>query len=243
VELFDGALTIDDSTISGNVLTDTSDFRSGGGIWAGLADVTVTDSSVSGNRSTEFGGGIGYSGGSATTLVVRNSSITGNRAAAGGGGIRNDAFYGDAVLRVDHSTLIGNSGANGGAIDDFALNGHTASVEVTSSTVAGNRATHGTGGAINSSVDPSGGSTSVSIAATTIGPRPRHLNDGNQADFGAGLAANGANGSATIVLRNGAVVTGNVARFNGGGVFRSGGALLTMLPGSLVVLNRPNNVA
>jgi len=243
VELFDGSLTIDGSTISGNALTDTSDFRSGGGIWAGLADVTVTGSTVSGNRSTEFGGGIGYSGGSGTTLIVENSSITGNRAAAGGGGIRNDAFYGDAVLRVDGSTLIGNSGANGGAIDDFALNGFTASVELTSSALSGNRAPHGTGGAVNSFVDPSGGSTAVSVDYTTIEPRARHLNDGNQADFGAGLAANGANGSATVVLGPGAVVTGNVARFDGGGVYRLGGAVLTMLPGSLVLLNRPNNVA
>ncbi len=83
----------------------------------------------------------------------------------------------------------------------------------------------------------------MSVEQSRIGPRPAHLNDGNQADFGGGLAANGANGTATVVLRSGAVVTGNVARVSGGGVYRSGGATLTMLPGSMVLLNRPNNVS
>jgi hypothetical protein len=39
------------------------------------------------------------------------------------------------------------------------------------------------------------------------------------------------------------MITGNVARVSGGGVYRSGGAILTMLPGSTVLLNRPNNVS
>ena len=63
IELFDGTLTVTDSRISANAVTASTDFRSGGGIWAGMADVSITSSIVSNNRSTEFGGGIGYSGG------------------------------------------------------------------------------------------------------------------------------------------------------------------------------------
>src|SRR5205085_1876950 len=74
IESFGGTLTVVDSTIAENTLTDTSGFRSGGGIWAGLADVSLLRSTVRGNRSTGFGGGIGYSGGTGTTLSLSATS-------------------------------------------------------------------------------------------------------------------------------------------------------------------------
>ena len=88
IELFDGTLTVTDSSITGNSVTDSADFRSGGGIWTGLSAVTLTRSTVSRNSSTEFGGGIGFSGGPGSSLTLRSSTVSGNRAVLGGGGIR-----------------------------------------------------------------------------------------------------------------------------------------------------------
>jgi hypothetical protein len=242
VELFDGSLTVTDSTITRNKVTDSTDFRSGGGIWSGLSVVTLTRSTVNGNTSTEFGGGIGFSGGPGSSLSLVDSTVSGNRADLGGGGIRNDAYYGDAPLLIDRSNVTGNRARYGGGIDVFGLHGFTSSLTLTSSLVADNRALHGLGGGIDSYIDPSGGSTSISVAATTIGARPNRLNDGNQADFGGGIAADGANGPATIDLHAGTALVANVAAYGGGGVFTRNGAALAIGPGVLMLLNRPDNV-
>lgn len=242
VELFDGTLTVTGSTISGNRLTGTADFRSGGGIWTGLSVVSLTRTTVSGNVSSEFGGGIGFSGGPGSSLTLRDSTVSGNAAVVGGGGIRNDAYYGNAPLVVDRSTIAANTAGEGGGIGVFALGGFTSSVSITSSTVAGNRAQGGLGGGIDSYIDASGGSTSITVASTTIGPRRDRLNDGNRAAFGGGIAANGANGTATIVLRPGTMLLANVATFDGGGVFARNGAKLVPGPGVVMRLNFPNDV-
>jgi hypothetical protein len=68
------------------------------------------------------------------------------------------------------------------------------------------------------------------------------VNDGNQALFGGGIAANGDNGPATIALHPGTVLVANVARFDGGAVFTRNDATLTTDAGVLMLLNRPNNV-
>jgi hypothetical protein len=243
IELFDGALTVTDSTVSGNSVTDDTDFRSGGGIWTGLSVVRLTGSTVSGNSSTEVGGGIGFSGGPGSRLTLVDSTVADNRAGLGGGGIRNDAYYGDAPLVVDHSTVAGNTAPEGGGIDDYGLHGFTASVVLTSATVAANRSPNGLGGGLNSFVDPSGGATSISVASSTLGARPHRLNDGNQAAFGGAIAANADNGPSTIALGSGTVLVGNVARFDGGGVFTRNGATLTIGSGVQMLLNHPNNVA
>jgi hypothetical protein len=241
IEAFDGSLVLTDSTVSNNSVTDSVDFRSGGGIWAGLADVSITNSIIRNNSSTQFGGGIGYSGGSGMALSVTGSTITGNQAAVGGGGIRNDAYYGDAPLVLDHSTIAGNKAGQGGGIDAYGLHGFTSSVTVTSSRIAGNLARKGLGGGIDSYVDPSGGAALVSIASSTIGARPGRVNDGNQALWGGGIAANGDNGAASIVLRPGTALVANDAAFDGGGVFLRNGATLLSGPGVLMTLNRPDN--
>jgi predicted outer membrane repeat protein len=244
IELFDGTLMVTDSTISGNRLTDISDFRSGGGIWTGLSVVDLTRSTVSGNSSPEVGGGIGFSGGPGSSMTLRDSTVSGNRATVSGGGIRSDAYYGDAVLVVDGSTIAGNTtGQSGGGVDAVGMHGFTSSVSVTGSTVAANvTAARGVGGGLDGYVDPSGGAVTITVASSRIGSRPLHANDGNRAGFGGGIAANGENGPASIVLQPGAVLVANVATYDGGGIFTRSGASLTIGPGVLMLLNRPNDV-
>ena len=241
IEAFDGTLTLIDSRISGNSVTARSGFRSGGGVWAGMADLSITRSTVSGNRSMEVGGGIGYSGGKGKRFSVTDSTISGNQAAVGGGGIRSDAYYGDAVLVVDHSILTGNMAGQGGGIDIFALHGFTSRLSIQSSSVAGNRAPGGLGGGIDSYIDQSGGATIISTSQTTIGSWRHRTVRGNRASFGGGIAANGADGTATIVLKARTAVVGNTATIDGGGVFTRNRATLLMNPGAVVTQNRPND--
>jgi hypothetical protein len=240
IEAFDGTLVIANSTIGNNAVTDLTDFRSGGGIWTGLTEVSITNSMIRNNSSTEYGGGIGYSGGAGMTIT--GSTISGNHAALGGGGIRNDAYYDAAPLVIDHSLVTGNTAGQGGGVDVYGLHGFTSSLAVTDSRIGGNRAWNGVGGGIDSYIDPSGGATVVSVAASTIGASSSRAHDGNQAFWGGGIAANGANGSATVVLQPGAALVGNVAGVDGGGVYTRNGATLRAGSGVTWLFNRPNNV-
>ena len=62
--------------------------NNGGAIYNDSANLTITNSTLSGNSAGGSGGGIyNYLG----TLMVTNSTLSGNSGAAGGGGIFNDA--------------------------------------------------------------------------------------------------------------------------------------------------------
>ncbi len=153
-----GALTLTNSTVSGNIgsesggiansgtLTLTSSTVSGngghesGGI-ANSGTLTLTNSTVSGNGASQ-GGGIANSG----TLTLTNSTVSGNSSygetlrAAAGGGIDNIA----GTLTLTNSTVSGNSsyGAGGGIRNNGALT-------LTNSTVSGNSASYGGAGIYN----------------------------------------------------------------------------------------------
>ena len=120
---------------------------------------------------------------------------------------------------------------------------NNASATITNSTLNGNLARNGNGGAIANLVDPSGGQATVSVSQTRIGPRPHFLNDGNLAKYGGGIANDGTNGSASVSLQSGTSVTGNTASVDGGGVYNTGGGVLTIASGASVALNHPDNVS
>jgi hypothetical protein len=69
------------------------------------------------------------------------------------------------------------------------------------------------------------------------------LNDGNQAKFGGGIANDGTGGSASVSLQTGTSVHHNSAANDGGGVFNTGGGLLTIAPSATVASNTPDNVS
>ena len=108
-----GTLTLTDSTVSGNVAS--WDGRGdhcgllwyvpcgghGGGIENEAGSVTLTRTTVDGNRATERGGGIENSDGG--TLVLTNSTVSGNT----GGGIYD--FSSTAVVTLTHVTLSQNT--------------------------------------------------------------------------------------------------------------------------------------
>ncbi|MGA2114953.1 MAG: NHL repeat-containing protein, partial [Bryobacteraceae bacterium] len=106
----DGALTLSNSTLSGNSTTIYD--NNGGGIFNG-GTLIVSNSTFSNNSATAgFGGGI-YNG-AAGQLAVSNSTFSGNSAGNNGGGIAN---FGTAT--VSNTTFSGNSAAQGGGIQNF----------------------------------------------------------------------------------------------------------------------------
>jgi len=113
-----GTLTVNNSTVSGNLA------YVGGGIFNdgegefGSATLTITNSTVSGNE-TFAGGGIyndGESSGSAT-LTITDSTLSDNSAVHDGGGISNDGgAMGSATMTITSSTLSSNSASRSGGI-------------------------------------------------------------------------------------------------------------------------------
>jgi CSLREA domain-containing protein len=157
-----GNLRLSDSTISNNSAT-----ASGGGIYNNGGSVQLSNSTLSNGKSRD-GGGVYNNGGS---LQLSNSTISNNSATAFGGGIYNNGgvdlsqctlsgnvcdLQGGAIaalggtVNILNSTISNNStaGLGGGIIN-------TGSLDVSSSTITGNRADSDgtqmveTGGGIN----------------------------------------------------------------------------------------------
>ena len=111
-----GGVTIVDTTISDNsVVTTGGQSGVGGGVYTYQyggkipGNLTVMNSTISGNFASSYGGGIacGKSG-----LTIINSTISGNSAGAYGGGIASGSFG----MMIVSSTVSGNSAATCGGV-------------------------------------------------------------------------------------------------------------------------------
>jgi hypothetical protein len=96
IQIYDGTVTLSNSTLSGNSANGVADlFPNGGGIHNEGGTATVRNSTISGNSATLVGGGI-FNSSDATntggTLTVSNSTLSGNsnNGGFGGGGIHNE---------------------------------------------------------------------------------------------------------------------------------------------------------
>jgi hypothetical protein len=151
-----GTLTVTDSTVSNNLVTASSSFPSGGGIYTDGGTLTVSHSILTANTAPDGGGLFIGSGGQVTvtdstlgsnvgragggiyiyssvrvTVTVSDSVLTSNRAQGGiGGGIANIG----GSMTVSDSTLTSNSSGLGGAISNYT--GGT--MMVTDSVLSGN---------------------------------------------------------------------------------------------------------
>ena len=122
--------TIGTVTLSGLRFKD-GNAASGGAIYNYLCNLTVTNSTLSGNSASGGGGGIH----SISNLTVTNSTLSGNSATDHGGGIYNDG----GTLIITNSTLSGNSAVlNGGGIANYGA------LSLGNALVAGNSASVGT---------------------------------------------------------------------------------------------------
>jgi len=157
--LNDGDLTIDQSTVSGNMalntnvigggiytisgsntninsstISDNTSVARGGGILGGSSStVTITDSTISGNSTNTTGGGLFVNYG---TTNITGSTITGNTANTGGGGIYE---YDSDETNISYSTITGNStNSSGGGIRAYA-----STLTLSHTIVSGNMASTG----------------------------------------------------------------------------------------------------
>jgi hypothetical protein len=188
----DGMVIVMGSTIGGVGAGNESYMDCGGIHNAGTA--AVDGSSVSGNSSDNWGGGICNLGG--TLTILNGSIVSGNDTAVGGGGIYSDG----GEVTVDGSTVSDNtamgSGGDGGGIYNEA---GTLTVQ--------NGSTIGGPGAGNEAIDIGGGIYNEDGEVTVDGSAVIS----NTADFGGGTA----NLSGTLSIWNSAIIS-NTAGFGGG---------------------------
>ena len=127
-------VTIENSTISGNLVFEGGGINNDGGM------MTITGSTISANSATGGGGGIVNSNDG--TLTITNSTINSNMAEEGGGIVNSES-----TITITDSTINGNSamGSFGGGILNFS-----GTVTIENSTIGSNMSDGG-GGIFNDS--------------------------------------------------------------------------------------------
>jgi hypothetical protein len=141
-----GALTVTNSTVSGNLSAGFGVDGLGGGIYNNGGTLTLTNSTVSGNTAQDgtpdfegSGGGIYNNGGA---LTLNDSTVRGNRGRLGGG-----IYDNGGTLTLNDSTVSGNSapfGHGGGGYGGGIYNYNDVGM-LNNSTVSGNSSIHGGG--------------------------------------------------------------------------------------------------
>jgi CSLREA domain-containing protein len=211
------SLILESSEVSGNTSNiDSTPPGGGGGIYAYNSNVTITNSSITGNHTlgSSSGGAIQtYSGTGGHTLSIEDSSIEDNDAGLHGGGIASDSD----MVSLQRTTVRNNDalGGEGGGI--FKSDSTANLMEIMDCTINGNTAYDGGGGIYT------GIYTSAVIAGSTI--------EGNSAaaeaavDGGGGIKHTGP----SLVITN-STISGNSATNYGGGILTyaiNGGVALT----------------
>ncbi len=242
-----GALTLSNTTVSGNSAT------FGGGIYQSGGGLILNSSTVSGNSAPLEGGGINNDLG---TVTLNSSTVSGNSGSPGGG------VYSTGTLNLIGSTVANNSSSsNGGGLSSpgtmtltsSVVSGNTAlndgggiystgAATLNSSTVSGNSADFG-GGICNCGGTLILTSSTVSGNSAATGYGGGIYNDGtltltsstasgNSATYGGGIFNNT---SGTLDV-NSSTVSGNSADFGGGGIYNSGTSKIK----NTIVANSPS---
>jgi len=127
-------------TITNSTISGNKAVTGGGLLNATGGVLTIENSTVSKNTAKAGGGGVSTSG----SLTLENSTISGNKGGDVGGGIYN-RYYG--TLTITNSTLSGNRSNSGGGVINFA-----GTVTITNSTISGNTAARSGGGVLSGGV-------------------------------------------------------------------------------------------
>lgn len=234
-----GTLRLDGVTLRNGSATGEG-FRDGsGGAILNLGVLTVTNSTITGNRADRDGGGIASVAFDQNAyLEIDSSRVLSNTAGRNGGGSSSHANdHRTAILVVRHSEIAGNqvpsesfvlfSGFGGGIYsgdvdDEFGSGGQGATgiVTITHSSVHHNKATEA-GGGIANVLD---GNSHIEMAVISSAVYSNSVRaDGNDVGNGGGLA----NIDAVLTLQNSTVSGNEAAGFgitksgNGGGVYNA----------------------
>jgi hypothetical protein len=193
--------------ISGLTITGGNNSGDGGGLY-NAGTTTLSNCTISGS-SAPSGGGL-YNQGAATLLdcIVSGNTSTAAYPSGVGGGIDNGS---GGMLTVDSSTIINNTveGYKGGGI----YSGTNSTVDLTDTTIEGNRSPDGYGGAI-SIVGGTGTFTGCSI-------------ENNSAYFSGGAIDNYDPNSASLTVTD-CTIDGNTADTYAGGGISSSGSLIVI---------------
>ena len=171
--LYGSTTLIEDTTISGNVLTAG---RDGGGVKAFLNNdvqaLTINRSTITGNEAPE-GAGLSLYAESPNKATITNSTVTGNTASEEGGGIK---LYGQGgTFSVESTTISGNeAGTIGGGI--YQKSSSTSTLE--STIVADNSDSTPT-----PDLARTGGSTINARFSLLESPSPDAINGDNEANI------------------------------------------------------------
>lgn len=228
IKAFNSSVSLINCTVS-----DNSAGLFGGGIFVGthtggFSNLSIFNSTISGNSSGPGFNGGGISVGSRTSVSLTNSTVSGNSSGSNGGGI---SAWGTSNLSLTNSTVSGNSsGSDGGGI--FAK--VVAGVNLTDSTVSGNSAGKRGGGihAEDSSEINLYNSTVSSNSAEFGGGIMGHqssiqaynstISNNSVSKSGGGIFTVGNDSFDSVLLQNSSIV-GNTADLDGGGIAQIGG--------------------
>ena len=133
--LTNSAVSRGDISSTGTLTLTNGTVADGGGINADGGTVTLVNSTVSGNTSRLFGGGIWCNG--AVTLTLVDSTISGNTAETGGG-----VSFQSGTATLVNSTVSGNHAT----INVGGIGNNDGTMTLVNSTVSGNTATYEGGG-------------------------------------------------------------------------------------------------
>jgi len=183
----DGLLTLVASpvTLRGLTLEDGNgnSYGDGGAITIqNGANLTIIESTLSGNTAADNGGAIDNGdNGIPGSVTIIDSTLSGNYASSDGGAIDNaDWDTSGGSVTISGSTLSGNFANNdGGAIDTTDQYGSNGSVRISDSTISGNHANSDGGAIDNNDNDGTGGT--VTITDSTLGGDSA-VDDGQEID-------------------------------------------------------------
>ncbi|MGD1704379.1 DUF4347 domain-containing protein [Dapis sp. BLCC M229] len=208
-----GKLTINDSTISGNV----GDFTSSGGGIYNIGTASISNSTIIGN-SASGGGGIVNRG----TASISNSIISNNSGlSSSGGGIINSS----GTVSITNSTISGNSSSFGAGILNYS-----GIANISNSAISSNSASSGGGGIINNS--GTANIISSTISDNSYGGIINYLGTANisNSTISSNSASNGGGGitntGGTANISN-STISSNSASNGGGGIYNSGTAIIS----------------
>jgi len=230
----------DPNTGQGN----TANYGGGIAVWSG--NLSLTDSTISGNTVSWVGGAI--RNGSDGTVIISTSTISNNSAEWDGGGILNEGamtvdasevldntatFQGGGIgnyegdLTISASTVSGNSSGDGGG----AVNWPNSTLTVDASTFTNNTA--GSGGGLRNQ-----GTATITNRSQFTGNTVGWMGGAITNDSGGVLLVEGAsiisgnssdgfagglyNDSASTLTVNNSTITGNVSVYGGGGIVNDG---------------------
>lgn len=196
ISIFDGTITITNSTFSGNYSAYGGAVNSSGS----NGSLTVTNSTFSGNYDSSSGGGGSaiFSGG--TTIITGSTFANNSGPGNGAGAVFIDGPHGATIT---NSTFTGNSGATGSG-----LYNNSSTVTIANSTFSGNSSPNYGGGIQNIS-------GTMTITNSTLSGNSAGIDGGNLYQYGSSAVLYVHN---TIIANNGGggdcVVAGTVSGNN-----------------------------